>query len=306
MADPQQRRRNTLSARRRRASRLAVARSGRLTCPFQQGRYGVCGGRLEDEVLRDGRVVTTCPRCERRLAGICRDCNQPVVGRIGSALRCAYHKRVEKNAAEERWRVRLGPVALRAKQDGCVARRNADPVRRARFLATKRLWRERNVVKIKLEKRRWRLEGRPGGWSTREKYEDYHRRYRAEHAVQRRALAKRRYYELHPDRPHPICACGCDGAIPWDGNGRPAKWLRGHSPWPHALTPKETLMKATERAIQILEQAREKTQAKLAGIKQLEAELSAIDVALDSLRPVVAADGAPAKRGGRKGAKAAA
>src|SRR5205823_2449096 len=134
--------------------------------------------------------------------------------------------------------------------------RREDPARHAHHLAVKKAWRQRNVVRLKLQKRKWRLNpDRPNGYSSRAKYEAYHAAYRAKHAAHRRALAKRRYYELHPDRPHPICACGCEQPIPWDGNGRPRKWLPAHDPWPRCLTPKEVAVKASERAILILEAA---------------------------------------------------
>ncbi len=222
MPTPEARHRNTLWARRKREYELDVARRGQTRCPRRHG-PGKCGGTLEHLVRRDGTIYSVCPRCERRKRGICADCPAPVEGRIESAIRCRACKRKARAMYTARHRQR-DPEGYRRKSQRLVARRRADPERHAHDLAVKKAWRARNVVRIKLQKRKWRLNpNRPNGYSTREKYEAYHRAYRAKHALHRRELARRRYYELHPDRPHPICACGCEQQIPWDGCGRPAK-----------------------------------------------------------------------------------
>lgn len=305
---PEQRARRRVYARlyaqRQREKKLNAQRRGRATCPRRRGHHGECGGVLEDLVRRDGTTVTVCPRCERKKKGLCQDCGQRVEGQAGKALRCAHCKKSERRAAQARHRTR-DPEAARRKWQRLVARRRADPVRHAHDLATKKAWRERNVVRIKMQKRKWRLNpNRPNGYSSREKYEDYHRRYRAKHAARRRELAKRRYYELHPDRPHPVCACGCNQPIPWDGRYRPRKWLPEHDPWPRALTPKELYMKAVQRAIAVLERAREQLKKKLAGVEQMQAELASMDRAIAELRTAAPSntdtpDIAPRRRGGR-------
>ena len=190
-----------------------------------------------------------------------------------------------------------GGEEIKAHEREMLRRRRADPVKRAHDLAVKKAWRERNVVRLKLQKRKWRLNpDRPNGYSSREKYEAYHRRYRAEHGEHRRMLARRRYAELHPNRPHPICACGCAQPIPWNGNGRPAKWLREHRPYPQSPTPKEILMTAAGRAIAVLERAADRIRKKLEGTQALQQELAAIERAMKELRTVPGADEAQPKR----------
>lgn len=296
MATAEERRRsNTLWARQRRERALDVARRGLNVCPRRAG-PGKCGGVLEHIVRRDGTVYTVCPKCDRRNRGICADCPAPVEGRIGSAMRCRACKRKARAMYVERYRQR-DPELYRRKWKRQTAARRADPERRAHDLAVKKAWRERNVVRIKLQKRKWRLNpNRPNGYSSREKYEAYHRAYRAKHAARRRELARRRYYELHPERPHPVCACGCEQPIPWGGNGRPAKWLREHCPYPRALTPKEICMKASARAINMLEVAAEKVRKKLAGAEELQQELGAIEKAIAALREVPTEGTEPIRR----------
>src|SRR4051812_37594755 len=62
-----------------------------------------CGGILEYSIDTVGRVVEKCPLCERRRAGICRDCPARVEGEVGKALRCARCKREAKRQQEAAW-----------------------------------------------------------------------------------------------------------------------------------------------------------------------------------------------------------
>lgn len=289
-------------ARRKRERTLDVARRGHNLCPRRAG-PGTCGGVLEHDVLRDGTIVTTCPRCDRRNRGICADCPARVEGRIRSAMRCRNCKRKARCRYSARYRDR-DPVAYARKWRRQVAARRKDPVRHQHDLAVKKAWRVRNVVRIKRQRGKWGHD-RPSGYSSRAKWLAYHAAYRAKHAAHRRELAKRRYYELHPDRPHPVCYC-CGQPIPWDGRGRPAKWLREHRPYAHALTPMEVLMKGVERAAAALERARDQVKKKLAGVEELQSELAAIGNALAELRKVSSApSGVIRGQRGRKGAQAA-
>lgn len=164
--------------RRRKYEKALAARSrGQATCSRRFGRFGACGGVLETDVQRDGSTVTTCPRCERLKAGLCLDCGCRVAGTVRRARRCAICTERERIAAQRRYKERhREAVNRRAKLAARV--RMADPIERARRLAQKKAWRENNVVRVKLSKRKWRLQNRPGGWLTREKYEAYHRAYR--------------------------------------------------------------------------------------------------------------------------------
>lgn len=204
-------------ARRRRAKKLSQARLGRRTCPKRYGKYGTCGGVLEVVVMMGGRTRTTCPRCERFDRGLC-ECGRPVYGQPRKARRCRECQVKEKQEAIRRYRVRHhAEVLARARKA------YKDPEVRRRHCAYKVEWRKKNRWKVLMQKRRARLAGKPGGWSTREKYEAYHRRYREAHREERRQLALAQYYREHPERPRPVCKiCGCE--IEWiagQSKGRP-------------------------------------------------------------------------------------
>jgi len=83
---------------RKRDRKLALARRSRTHCPRRFGPHE-CGGLIETIVHRDGATSLRCAWCERCQAGICRDCPEPVAGRVGSAIRCArcrHTKRVNE------------------------------------------------------------------------------------------------------------------------------------------------------------------------------------------------------------------
>lgn len=94
---------NRRSIRRKAARRLTEINRGRGRCALRIGRYVVCGGRLETVVYRDGSTRTSCPRCERRLRGICQDCPRPVEGQPRKALRCHDCKRRARRDAMTRY-----------------------------------------------------------------------------------------------------------------------------------------------------------------------------------------------------------
>lgn len=141
-------------ARRRRERLLTDARQGRGTCPRRFGRFGICGGVLQTAVLRGGSTVTTCPRCERFKAGICRDCPQPVAGQVRKARRCAgctaqsHHESIVAYRTTNRVLVNR-----RAK---LAARKN-----RQRNNNYKRLWRAAYPEKVAAQKRRYMLRQPP-------------------------------------------------------------------------------------------------------------------------------------------------
>jgi hypothetical protein len=250
-----------------------------------------------------GRDVRYCPACEWRRSHRCQDCGNPVRGR---SWRCDRHKAIAKRVQLRAHAARNREEILRRHREALKRMRVEDRPRYEHRLATKKAWRQRNVVRIKLQKRKWRLNpNRPNGYSSREKYEAYHAAYRAKHAARRRELAKRNYYRLHPDRPHPICACGCNQAIPWDGHGRPRKWLPAHDPWPRSLTALEVFVKMSSKALASLKAAREKIQKKLAGVAALQREQEALDKAIAALESV-AGEGVPDITPARRGRGAAA
>lgn len=280
---------STAWRRRWRARRLDQERRGQRTCPARHG-SGRCGGILEHEVLRDGTTRTICPKCERRLAGICQDCPRPVEGRVGLALRCKDCKRRVRVRYSETYRVRH-PDEYRKQQREMRARRNADPERRAHFLAVKAAWRARNRARMKMYKRKWRLEGRPGGYRSREQYEAYHRAYRERHRVRYREAARQRAAARRAARGPIICACGCGQQVPWDGRFRPAKWLPAHRPYPRGLSAQEVFVKATQAVVRTLHRAAARIQKKLAGVEAMQEELAAINAAIGELQRVSGDEG---------------
>ncbi|MBC7842967.1 MAG: hypothetical protein H7099_11670 [Gemmatimonadaceae bacterium] len=159
---------------------------------------------------RLGRLVARCYSCERRLAGICRDCNGPVEGQTGKATRCAGHKQAA--------RVRQQRESERRHREERLARARKYSKRkavRARKYETRKAWAEAHPDRVKMHKRRYALKQTPG-------YVANYRRHNArpERIAQKRAQALQKYYELHPTRPAPVCRI-CGASIPFSGLGRP-------------------------------------------------------------------------------------
>lgn len=111
-----------------------------MTCP-RKGPHGKrCGGALVSRIDRIGRVHFDCPRCERRLAGVCAECPRPVRGRVGRAEFCesCYHKRehekgrLRKKAWRREYRERVPaiPLSVAGHRAGVARARNLSPERR--------------------------------------------------------------------------------------------------------------------------------------------------------------------------------
>lgn len=137
-------------ARKRHEAEIAQRSRGVGTCQRRFGRFEVCGSVLETIVLRGGTTRTSCPRCERFKAGICRDCPARVAGRVRKARRCAacteeaHHESIVKYRTNNRRLVnRRAKLAARANW-----KRNAD---------YKRLWRLAYPEKVAAQKRRYYL-----------------------------------------------------------------------------------------------------------------------------------------------------
>lgn len=198
------------AARKRQAQWEAKARGSR-TCPHRHG-PSRCATVLEDRVI-DGRVVVCCPRCERRRAGICRDCPRPVDGQKGKAVRCASCKAaaVDRQIKESNKR-NVDEINQRARARLRNIKRT-DPAKYAELQAKKRLYRAAHPERVKAWKRKEALTQNP---KRREYLVNYRREQRAE---EKRAAALRSYYRKHPKRPKPVCSCGA--AIEWAPPGRP-------------------------------------------------------------------------------------
>lgn len=186
---PERRRYARLYARRQREAALNVARRTERTCPKRLGRNGLCGGLLEGFTQPDGTWYLRCPRCDLVNAGRCVDCGAPVVGTVRKARRCARHWILERTAASARHR-REHRTAVNKQAKARARRRAANPSTYAHDLAIKKAWRLRNVGRIKMSKRKWRLNpDRPGGYSSRALHDRYHRIYNLK-ATARRMCAK--------------------------------------------------------------------------------------------------------------------
>lgn len=154
---------------RRQRERLLAEQMGRsIVCPRSNG-GAPCGGPLDHATDGTGRVVTTCRWCERRKAGICRDCPLPVEGRRRSAIRCRSCKvRVRSEYARrhrERHREELNAKAVRRL-------RSLTPEKRATLLEYKRLYRKANPDKVRAQKKRYVAKKTAA-------YVEYHKKYAA-------------------------------------------------------------------------------------------------------------------------------
>lgn len=77
-----------------------------------------CGGALTFVTDAIGRLVPSCARCVRRVAGVCQDCPRRVDGTVGRALRCAACRRAKLRLDGLHWRTR-DPEHARAVRREC-------------------------------------------------------------------------------------------------------------------------------------------------------------------------------------------
>jgi hypothetical protein len=193
------RRLNTQNARNAREQALAAAQFGQRLCPRRYG-PGVCAGILETTIGSGGRTLVRCPRCERRKAGLCRDCNGRVEGEIGRASRCKECKRKFRNLVTARY--------VQANHDKVKAHSRAhyqnNPEIRARRNEYKRLYRKAHPEKVREQKRRYVAKYRERVTS---KYAKYHARYRKKHQAYYRQLQNTRN-ALERKAPPKCTACG--------------------------------------------------------------------------------------------------
>jgi hypothetical protein len=164
-------------ARKYRAAKLDAKRMSARTCPRPFGRFGVCGGVLESDVI-DGVIVVACRACERFARGICRDCPRPVDGQVRKARRCAACKAKALQAHTRKY--------TENNRDEVNRRARAsynDPRVRERRNEYKRAWRAANPEKVKAQKQR--ESARPS-----ERRLSYHVAYREAHRVRIRNAAR--------------------------------------------------------------------------------------------------------------------
>jgi len=213
---------NTAWARRKRAALLAERNRFEDYCQKRRGGGGVCGGELQYISAPGGGIVLRCPACARQRMGVCRDCDKPVDGRRGYAIRCAQHKEVAKREQMRRSQELHREERL---EKARASYQQNDEVRRRRN-EYRRLYRKAHPDKIREQKRRAALRDNAAKKHTLA----WHRKHNKKKAriLRKRQQAKITYYREHPDRPTPKCA-GCAKYLSWQplpsgACGRPPKW----------------------------------------------------------------------------------
>lgn len=153
--------------RRKSKAKYDAQRATSKTCPYRN-----CGCHLVFSLDGFGRVVTRCPWCERREAGICRGCPKKIAGKKFSAIWCEECRKQARKDAVIRYQTQ-----------------NRERVRECQR-ATKRRWREKHPEESRrrvkeyqlkhnrwkrIKEREWRAKNREWWWPKRVKYD---RRYR--------------------------------------------------------------------------------------------------------------------------------
>lgn len=168
----------------------------------------VCSGA----VCGDCGAPTPCGCPEwRRKNGVCRDCESPVEGTVGKALRCAPCKIEAQRRSDQRsyWRNRKKVLARDRRR-----RRQMSLEQRRRRNVQKKRWREENADLVRRERQR----RKNAGYASREDYLEYQRRYNEARREEKLEYMKR-YNKYGPDNP-PTCR-GCGAEVEFDGVGRP-------------------------------------------------------------------------------------
>jgi hypothetical protein len=175
-----------------------------------------CRAKLEFSTdLLIGRTIVRCRQCERRKAGICRDCPAPVAGTIGKSYRCAPCNERARVEADRRNRTRH-----REERNARQRARSKRPEVLAKKAAAKRAWAAKHPEKIKGYRRQYLLKQTPG-------YIAGYQRANADpvRVAKKREQAKARYWENRV-KPTPVCRV-CGTSIPFDG-GRPRVTCGGY------------------------------------------------------------------------------
>lgn len=188
-------------------------------CPWPVSGGNECGGRLRTTTGPLGQTVVVCDWCDRRRRGTCRDCQSPVNGAVGRALRCRGHQHIARRQQVAAYAERnIEHVRAMAR----ASYNNNEEIRRRRN-DQKRAWRKANPDKVKAQKQRY-VEKHSGNPSST--YNRYHRRYRNkyQHAVRARER-DRIAANPTPRKTAPKCnRCGKATRwkpIPHGGNGKP-------------------------------------------------------------------------------------
>lgn len=177
-------------------------------------RCEIDGFPIEVAIGEYGRTVSRCPGCERRRAGRCMDCGAPVRGR---SWRCEAHR-----AERGKWHMRMAERRHRKERRAAERKRyrRMTPEQREARAAHKKAWRGRNVVRIKLSKRKGRLDG-TWGYSSREKYLAAQQAQNDRRAESKRVRMRELYRQRSPSWGKPRECRDCGASFDWSHRGRP-------------------------------------------------------------------------------------
>lgn len=198
--------RDRLARRRRRLKEFQELAAGQRFCPVRHGPKATCGARLLETTDRLGRVAVSCPACDRRRRGICRDCPRPVAGIVGRSLRCADCKVRFATECCTRNRVRHRDDINKRRRQQLRKR----PDLRAKKNAYRKAYRLAHPEKVREWKRKEALKQDPRVLAAA----------RLRNAELRKANAPRRRALWRQEHPAPAPTCKhCTRAIPWDTRG---------------------------------------------------------------------------------------
>ncbi len=187
-------------ARKRRRQRWAERAAAAEKCPANLGRGRPCRWPLESRVVA-GHTVPFCAQCDRKARGVCIDCKAaPVNGTARKALRCRACAKLERFAAQARYRKRH-PGRVRAKWRARLKRLMADPEAHAKRIAAGKLWRLANPKKKAAYAKAWNQSATARA---------YHAEYRAKWSAERRERERERarLRKQGVVLSHPCVACG--------------------------------------------------------------------------------------------------
>jgi len=195
----------------------------------------ICARGAGDLQLQPDELSDAERAAAARKTGVCMDCEEPVEGKRGWALRCAEHKRRAVLDREN---------AKRRTKEGRTKRRKYErKTRRTKAAREKRNARRRELHQERMEndpeyaaeyRRRKQRETSINHPSYQRRIE-YFRRTNADpdRAERKRQWALEKYYQENPIRPDPHCAT-CGDPIDWiPGEGRPPKYHQtaACNPW---------------------------------------------------------------------------
>lgn len=176
-------------------------------CPRSLANGRRCKWPLENRMV-NGVTEPFCAQCDRKARGICIDCKSaPVYGQIRKALRCQTCAKLERAAAEDRWKKRH-PGTVRRQWHKRKKRLLANPDLRARELERKRAWR----LAMPTKKAKYNRQ-----WAQTERARAYQKEYRARYRALRADVERERQRRLRRGEIVTHACLGCRTPI----RGRP-------------------------------------------------------------------------------------